>query len=185
MPKKDIEPYIALFPNPALLVSCGCFEKPNIITIAWSSTACMDPPMLSIAVTPSRHSYNLIVESKDFVVNIAEASDARKVDLCGNISGLDHDKFKECNYTVERSTKVNSPRIAECPISIECYLDKTVHLGTHDLFIGHIANVAVDDRVLGNDGRPDLDKLNTLVYAQGKYFRLGEVLGVQGFSIKE
>jgi len=141
--------------------------------------------MLTIAVTPSRYSYNLILESKDFVVNIAEASDVRKVDLCGNVSGTDHDKFKECGYTAERSLKVNSPRIMECPINIECYLDRTVHLGTHDLFIGQIANVSVDERVLGKNGRPDLDKLGTLVYAQGRYFRLGEVLGEYGFSVRE
>jgi flavin reductase (DIM6/NTAB) family NADH-FMN oxidoreductase RutF len=141
--------------------------------------------MLTIAVTPSRHSYNLIVESKDFVVNIAEASDVKKVDLCGNISGVDHDKFKECEYTVERSSKVNSPRIKECPINIECYLDRTVHLGTHDLFIGQIANVSIDERILGENDRPDLEKFDTLVYAQGKYFRLGEILGDYGFSTRE
>ncbi|MBN1786165.1 MAG: flavin reductase family protein [Candidatus Methanofastidiosa archaeon] len=185
MAKKDLKPYPALFPNPALLVSCGSLERPNIITIAWSSTACLDPPMLTIAVTPSRYSYNLIVESKDFVVNIAEAGDVDKVDLCGNISGSDRDKFAECGYTPEKSKKVSSPRIRECPINIECYLDRTVHLGTHDLFIGQIVNVAVDEGLMGKDMKPDIGRIDTLVYAMGGYFKLGESIGSYGFSLKK
>lgn len=185
MAKKEISPYNALFPNPALLVTCGKIERPNIITIAWSSTACMDPPMLTIAVTPSRYSYNLIVESKDFVVNIADAKDVEKVDYCGNVSGLDIDKFKACDFSIERSAKVNSPRIRECPINIECYLDRTVHLGTHDLFIGQVANVSVDEGLLGKNNRPDIDSMDTLVYAQGRYFQLGKALGEYGFSVEK
>ena len=183
MAKKDVTPYPALFPNPALLVSCGPLETPNIITIAWASTACREPPMVAIAVTPSRYSYNLIQESKDFVVNIPHAKHVEQVDLCGSISGKKYDKFKACGFTPERSLRVMSPRIRECPINIECYLEQTVHLGTHDLFVGHIANVAIDESLIKN-GKPDLEKMDTLVYAQGLYFTLGTVLGSHGYSLK-
>lgn len=182
--KKDIAPYTALFPHPAVLVSCGSLESPNIITIAWASTACLDPPMVSIAVTPTRYSYNLIMETKDFVVNLPRASDVRKVDLCGSVSGKDVDKFKECSFTPEASAKVSAPRIKECPVNIECYLDKTVHLGSHDLFIGHVASVAIDKEVLMH-ARPDTNKLGPITYAQGVYYTLGDIIGTHGFSMGE
>jgi len=184
MKKKDVTPYPALFPNPVSLVTCGPLEHPNIITIAWAATACREPPMVSIAVTPSRHSYNLILESGDFVVNIPFARDVFKVDLCGNLSGETVDKFAQCGYTPEPSLRVTSPRIEECPVSIECYLEQTVHLGTHDLFIGHVANVAIDESLLLN-GKPDLSRMDTLAYAQGTYYLLGEAVGTHGFSVKE
>ncbi len=183
MRKQDVPPFTALFPNPALLVSCGTFENPNIITIAWASTVCRDPPMVSIAMTPSRYSYNLILENKDFVINLPRASDVEKVDLCGNISGRNHSKFDVCDFTIERSTKVNSPRIKECPISIECYLDKTIHIGSHDLFIGQIVNVAIDSSILKNNA-PDLDNMDILVYTQGQYYAIGDIIGSYGFSLK-
>ena len=34
--KKTIKPGTLLMPLPAVLVSCGSIEKPNIITIAWT-----------------------------------------------------------------------------------------------------------------------------------------------------
>lgn len=139
--------------------------------------------MIAMAVTPSRFSYNLIQESKDFVVNSPHAAHVEQVDLCGSISGMGHDKFAACGFTPERSLRVMSPRILECPISIECYLEQTVHLGTHDLFLGSIANVAIDEGIIKN-GKPDLERMDTLVYAQGMYFNLGTVLNTHGYSLK-
>ena len=185
MRKKDMAPYPALFPNPAVLVSCGPMDAPNIITLAWTSTVCREPPMVGIAVTPTRQSYDLLVESKDFVINIPTCDQAEIVDLCGNVSGKEHDKFKLCGLTPEPATKVNSPRIKECPISIECYISQIIHLGSHDLFIGDIATVAVDPKLLSDGNGIDIQKMKTLVYAQGYYFSLGELIGKYGYSQKK
>ncbi|MHC1604442.1 MAG: flavin reductase family protein [Candidatus Methanofastidiosia archaeon] len=184
MDKKNIRAYTALFPNPVVLVSCGTMAKPNIITIAWAATACLNPPTLTIAVRPQRYSHKLILKSCDFVANIPRACDVEKVDYCGNVSGRDHDKFKECGFTPKRSLKVNSPGIRECPVNIECKIAKTITLGTHDLFIGEIVNVATDENILDAANKADPDMMDTLVYAQGGYYNLGNKIGKYGFSLK-
>ena len=56
-----------LYPIPAVMVSCGSMEKPNIITIAWTGTICSDPPMVSISVRPERYSHDIIKTSGEFV----------------------------------------------------------------------------------------------------------------------
>ncbi len=49
--------------------------------------------------------------------------------------------------------------------------------------MGHIANVAIDEGLIKN-GKPDLERMDTLVYAQGLYFTLGTALGAHGYSLK-
>ena len=41
----DLKPGNVLYPLPAVMVSCGDMGgETNIITIAWTGTACSDPP---------------------------------------------------------------------------------------------------------------------------------------------
>ena len=78
MPKKITEePFTAVVPSPAVMVSCkGKDEdsKPNIITLAWVGIVCSNPPTVGISIRPSRYSYSLIKESGEFVVNIPTES---------------------------------------------------------------------------------------------------------------
>lgn len=82
--KSAWKPGNALYPSPAALVSCQLpGGKPNLITIAWCGNVNSDPPMLSISVRPSRHSYAIIEGTGEFVVNIPTVAQARAVDYCG------------------------------------------------------------------------------------------------------
>ena len=64
----------------------------NIVTLAWVGTVCSAPPMLSIAVRPSRYSYELLRRSYDFVVNVPRA-DRWSGRLLRHRLGTDVDKF--------------------------------------------------------------------------------------------
>ena len=70
MAKAAIKPGTYLYPVPAVMVTCGPREKPNIITLAWVGTICSDPPMLSISIRPSRYSNELIKQQGEFAVNL-------------------------------------------------------------------------------------------------------------------
>ena len=73
-----------LYPVPAVMVSCQREgEKPNIITVAWAGTVCSTPAMLSISIRPERHSYDIIKETREFVVNLVTKDLARATDYCG------------------------------------------------------------------------------------------------------
>jgi len=61
MPKKSMKPTSALLLTPVVLVSSQDEgAKPNIITLAWVGVVNSDPPMISIAIRPQRHSYGII-----------------------------------------------------------------------------------------------------------------------------
>lgn len=166
----------ALYPVPAVLVSCG-LEKPNIITLAWVGTVCSEPPAVSIAVRPERFSHHLIVESGEFVVNLPRAGQVAAVDYCGHVSGREVDKWLACGLTQAPANKIRTPLIAECPIALECKVTQQLHLGVHDLFIGEVLAVQMDGEILTGQGKMDPDRLELLTYVGGYYHKVGEQLG--------
>jgi flavin reductase (DIM6/NTAB) family NADH-FMN oxidoreductase RutF len=169
----------ALYPVPAVLISCG-LEQPNIITLAWVGTVCSDPPAVGIAVRTERFSHGLLASDGEFVVNLPRADQVNVVDYCGQVSGRDVDKWAACGLTQAPASKVRTPLIAECPVSLECRVTHQLTLGVHDLFIGEVLAVQVDEDVLTKHGRLDYERIELLTYAGGNYFRVGELLGSFG-----
>jgi flavin reductase (DIM6/NTAB) family NADH-FMN oxidoreductase RutF len=158
-------PWAALYPCPVVLATCVASDgKPNIIPLAWAGVACSDPPIIGLAIKPSRYSYKLIEESGDFVVNIPNMNLSKEADFCGMVSGRNVDKFKETGLTAKPSDKVKAPLIQECPVNLECVLKKKIHLGVHDLFLGEVVLVHVDKNTLDEKEEIDFNKVTPFVF---------------------
>ena len=174
-----------LAPVPPVLVSCGSTEAPNIITVAWAGIVNTRPPITYISLMPQRYSYNLVKESGEFVMNLPTKKLARAVDFCGVRSGKDCDKFEECKLTPEMGSALQTPLIAEAPLSLSCKVTQVIELGSHHMFLAEIVAVDVDERLIDKNGKMDLVKAELLAYTHGEYFALGERLGSFGFSVKK
>ena len=182
---RQIAPGALLSPVPAVLVSCGTMEKPNLLTVAWAGTVCTRPPMVSISVRPERFSYPLIRESGEFVLNLPPARLVRAVDLCGVRSGRDGDKFALSGLHPAETAGVGAPGVAECPVRFGCKVRQVIPLGSHDLFLAEIVSIEAEERLFDEKGRLCLEKMGLLAYAHGEYFALGEKAGSFGFSVRK
>jgi flavin reductase (DIM6/NTAB) family NADH-FMN oxidoreductase RutF len=188
MAKKNLGAITALVPLPAVMVSCQKPDsQPNIITISWTGIVCSEPPMISISVRKNRHSYDLIKNTGEFVVNITNHKLAKATDLCGTYSGRDYDKFEMAGLTPEKASKVRVPMIAECPINMECQVRTRIELGSHDIFIAEIVATHADESIL-IDGRFDIEKLDPLIYctkARQYWSGLSRIEGKYGFTVEK
>lgn len=183
--EKEIwKPGNMLYPIPAVMVSCGSLQKPNIITIAWAGTVCTNPAMVSISIRKERYSYNIIKESKEFVINLVTRDLVRAADFCGVKSGSKLDKFKETKLTALQGSIVAAPLIGESPVNIECAVRDIIALGSHDLFLAEVVSVSVDKKYMDDKGRFSLNKSGLIVYSHGEYYSLGELLGKFGYSVQ-
>ena len=61
------KPGTMVYPLPVVMVTCGSFDKPNIITVAWTGTICTDPAMTYISIRPERYSYEIIKNTTIFI----------------------------------------------------------------------------------------------------------------------
>lgn len=176
-----------IYPLPAVLVSCGESEQEyNLFTVAWTGTVCTNPPMCYISVRPERHSYDIIKRTGEFVINLTTASLARATDWCGVRSGRDYDKFSEMGLTAEPAAVVSAPVVVESPVSIECRVRQVIELGSHDMFLADVVNVLVDEQYINPEtGKLELDRAEIITYSHGEYFRLGEMIGHFGWSVRK
>lgn len=185
MSKVNVKPTTTMFPLPVMLITCiDGSEKSNIITLAWVGIVNSEPPLVSISIRPDRYSHGLVKASQEFVVNVPPEEMAREVDFCGGVSGRDVDKFSELGLTPVPAKEVSTPLIEECPVNLECKLRKTIPLGSHDLFLGEIVAVHIDDSVLGENGRIDIAKALPIAYCPGanEYWSMGKKVGWYGYT---
>lgn len=182
MSRKNFAPGTLLAPLPAVMVSVGSMEKPNIITIAWTGILASTPPKTYISVRPSRYSHALLKENMEFVINLTNERLVEETDYAGIYTGAKVDKFKKLGLTATKSKCVSAPTIEESPLSLECRVSDIISMGTHDVFIADIVNVSCDDGLLDEKGKICLEKAGLMTYAHGEYYALGKKLGNFGLS---
>lgn len=187
MARRSFKPGTMIYPLPAAMVSCG--EEPenyNIITVSWLGTICSDPPMCYISVQKSRHSHQILMKTKSFVINLTTEDLLRATDWCGVKSGKDYNKFKEMKLTPVLASKIKAPIINESPLCIECEIIEIKELGSHDMFIANVVNISADEKYINpkTDGL-ELNRAKLLAYSHGKYYSLGEQLGFFGHSVQK
>ena len=186
MAKQQWKPGNMVYPLPAVMVTCGDRQgKKNVMTAAWTGTICSDPAMVYVSVRKSRFSHHMILETKEFVINLTTEGLAQATDFCGVKSGKDMDKFKEMNLTPVMGTLEYAPMLEESPVCIECKVVQVLELGTHDMFIANVAAVHADEQYLDETGRFDLNQAKPLVYSHGFYYGVGEKIGKFGYTVQK
>ena len=166
-------------PLPVALISCGTVNDPKVLTVSWTGIVSSNPFRLYISVQPTRHSYPYIKESGEFVVNIPDETLLTIADYCGTHSGKDVDKFAVCHLTPEPCKHISAPMIAQCPVSIECRVFKSMDLGSHEMFIADILATHIAPEAM-NGIKFDFGKVRPLGYANSNYYTLGGHLGKIG-----
>ena len=186
MSKQIWKPGNMLYPVPAVLVSVADSEgKDNLITIAWTGTVCSDPAMTYISVRKERYSHHMLKENKEFVINLVSKEICRAADFCGVRSGSDLDKFEATGLTREKASTVNVPLVKESPVNIECKVTQVLELGSHDMFLAKVTAVQVDESLLDEKGKLDLNKAHLVAYSHGEYQTFDNILGTFGYSVKK
>jgi flavin reductase (DIM6/NTAB) family NADH-FMN oxidoreductase RutF len=161
-------PYMSVMPT--LLVGTNVEGKANYMTAAWATVACMAPPMVCVAINKARFTVKGIDENKTFSLNVPSAKQVIETDHCGLVSGAHEDKSQVFNSFYGKLK--TAPLAEECPVNIECKLFKSVDCGSHLLYIGEVVEIHVDKASV-TDGKPDIAKLDPIVYAQAAYWHAG------------
>ena len=185
MGKITWKPGTFVYPIPAVMVSCGTMEKSNIITVAWTGIINTNPAMVYISVRPTRYSYNLIKDKREFVINLTTKNLVKATDWCGVKTGAKVDKFKEMKLHKEKANFLKCPMIKESPVSVECKVKEIKELGSHTMFMAEVVAINVDEKYIDNKGAFDITKCDLMAYANGNYLAMGKKLGKFGFSVKK
>lgn len=179
MKKVQMGPAPLLYPMPVMLVGAMVDGRPNFMTASWGGIANQTPPIISVAVRESRLTMRGIRTEKAFSVNLPPSSLVVQADYCGIASGAKEDKVRTCGFDIFFGRLGEAPLISQCPLNLECRVERFVELGTHTLVLGEIMESHVSEECV-TDGLPDPVKMDPLLYLSGVskcYARLGEIVG--------
>jgi len=96
-------------------------DKPNIMTIGWSSVGIMwGKPIFTAPVRYSRYTHEILEWLEEFTICVPKDGMDKELAFCGTRSGRDVDKIKELGLTPLPSKKISVPSIKECAIVYEC-----------------------------------------------------------------
>jgi flavin reductase (DIM6/NTAB) family NADH-FMN oxidoreductase RutF len=164
-------PYMSVMPT--LLVGANVKGKPNYMTAAWATVACMAPPMVCVAINKMRYTAQGIEENKTFSLNVPSVDQVVETDHCGLVSGAHEDKSQVFGTFFGRLK--TAPMAKECPVNIECTVFKSVDCGSHLLYIGKIAEIHANPSCV-IDGKPDIKKVNPILYTHAAYYDVGNLV---------
>jgi flavin reductase (DIM6/NTAB) family NADH-FMN oxidoreductase RutF len=189
--KIEVGPY--LFPMPVALIGANVSEKPNFEPLAYVGIVESNPPMISISSYETHYTNIGIKENGTFSVNTPTEGMIEVTDYCGLHSGKEVDKSEI--FDIFYGELKTAPMITHAPLNLECKVVKTIATKdftgeekSHEIFIGRIVQAYADEYYLiDNEAdeyylKPDIQKLNPLLYSTSKYWKLFESIG-EAFSI--
>ena len=176
MNKVKLGPRTLVYPMPVFIIGTVVDGKPNFMTVAWSGICDGEPPMIEIAIRPSRHTLKGIDQNQTFSVNIPSVKQVKEADFCGIESGDKVDKVAVCKFKLFYGKLTSAPLIEQCPVNLECKVVQRLTLGSHVVFVGQIEEVHVSGDCL-TDGKPDARKIQPLIFTpepSSGYYALGD-----------
>ncbi|MGC4118245.1 MAG: flavin reductase [Myxococcales bacterium] len=98
-------------------------DAPNPMTVSWGGFGTIwNRPVVTVYVRPTRHTYGLLNAHPEFTLNFLPETHRPALDVCGKLSGRDHDKWSASKLTREPSLAVAVPRVAQARLAFECKL---------------------------------------------------------------
>lgn len=175
--RKDLKSKAYVYPLPVLII--GSYDEngvPNAMNAAWG-TVC-DEKMVSICISAEHKTMKNILKNKEFTVAIADVNNVVPADYVGVVSGNKvKNKIEKTGWTVVKSKFINAPIFEQLPLVLECKL--VSYDNDSEICIGEVVNVSVDENILNEKGKIDLNKFKPICYDCDTYgyYSLGDRLG--------
>lgn len=111
--------YVAAVPAP--LVAVTGYKSNGLANVTMQSWCALHGDhMLFAGVDKGSHLFRIVREAGELAVNFPTAAVFHRCMRTIEHNGWDEDEIAAAGLTAEPSRVVNAPRIAECPLSLEC-----------------------------------------------------------------
>ena len=140
-PVHEVRRYLE--PGPIVLVSSRAGDRTDIMTMGWHTVMEFSPSLVGCMISAGNHSFGIIRESGECVINLPTTKLTDIVVGIGNTSGAEIDKFAEFGLTALDAKEVGAPLIGECHASFECRLHDDALVDKYNFFIFEVVKAHV------------------------------------------
>ena len=168
-----------VLPQPVLII--GTYNEdgtPNAMNAAWGGQ--WDAKEIMISMGSHATTENL-ARCADFTVAFANRETLVASDFVGIVSANnDPQKMQKTGWTAVKADNVNAPVFTDFPMTLECRIIRKIDETAEGYnVVAEIVNILVDEKYLGEDGRPEVEKMDLITYEPVRhgYLVLGERVG--------
>ncbi len=136
--------YGLLEPGPVVLFSTARGSRTNIMTLSWHTMLEFEPPLVGCVISNGNFSFDILMATRECVINIPTVELAKQVVDCGNSSGRTVDKFKAFGLTPVAASCVEAPLIGECYANLECKVVDQEMVAKYNFFILEVVKAWID-----------------------------------------
>ncbi len=168
-----------VLPQPVLII--GTYNEdgtPNAMNAAWGGQWDAKEIMISMG---SHVTTENLDRCADFTVAFATKETLAASDFVGIVSAKnDPQKMQKTGWTVVKAENVNAPVFTDFPMTLECRIIRKIDETAEGYnIVAEIINILVDEKYLGEDAKPQVEKMNLITYepVHHGYLVLGERVG--------
>jgi flavin reductase (DIM6/NTAB) family NADH-FMN oxidoreductase RutF len=143
----NIEKALHLIPSPTALVGARKNDVHDLATVSWFIQESVNPPQILVNLAPNRFIYEIINETKEFMLTVLPKGSEHIADLCGNTSGKQTDKVKALGLKISQASKISVPKIENTLANIECKVSDIFLSGDHVIIVGEVVAASVASEV--------------------------------------
>ncbi|MBI1185624.1 flavin reductase family protein [bacterium] len=175
IPVPELHGYLLGSINPRPIAFVATLDEngnPNLAPFSFFNVFGANPPI--IVFSPARRGKNNTTKdtfeniklSKECTVNIVNYAMTHQMVLASTDYPQEVDEFKKAGFTPIKSDLVKAPRVAESPSQMECKVREIINYGDlpggGNLIIAEVVKMHVKTDVLGEDGKIDAHKIDTV-----------------------
>jgi flavin reductase (DIM6/NTAB) family NADH-FMN oxidoreductase RutF len=164
MEKRIMEGVSRYFATGVGLVTSTGRHGSNVMAVEWTMHISYEPMLIAIFIHEGSATYENIMDTKEFGVNISSDEQASLVNIAGGYSRKEIDKLNIGLFDTYDARCIKAPMLKGCVINAECLLVNHYKIGDHVAVIGEVV-----------DAKFDRTK-SPLIYHQGMYRKIGRKL---------
>ncbi|HBC86316.1 MAG TPA: hypothetical protein DCZ94_05105 [Lentisphaeria bacterium] len=133
------------YPEQVVLVTTrGKDGKANVMACGWTCTISGEPLMFILGIDDDSHTFELIRETKEFVVAYPHEFMKEETLIAGSCHGDEVDKIEKAGLNTQNAKKVKAPLISDAVANFECELVDIIKPGDCTLVLGKVIEAHVN-----------------------------------------
>ena len=116
----------------------------NVMAAEWTFHVSYDPFLVSVHIRPGKATYQAIVETQEFGVNMVSEDLVNAMSFAGHFTGREIDKVSSDLFDTYPAEKIGAPLIRGATLNAECRVVQQVPMGDHTAFVGEVIAFSVE-----------------------------------------
>ena len=151
-------------PRVPAIVTAHAGGRDNAMTASWHGAISFKPPIIGVAISPKRFTYQLILEGKEFGLNFLPLEKVELIAALGGSKGSEIDKFQRFGIKKVKPLKTSVPILEDAYAAYECKLIDHRTYGDHEWVVGEVLVTHFDEGVFTDEEIPDLERVTPVLY---------------------